>query len=192
MTTFPHTLEDWKRREVIRTIPALDNTPFAALRIAKEFDLTWLLPSIFYCISSHPIEKTLDGFKWAGEDLELSWVDKRAALMGRAKILLSQSRNAVLLTKVSGIPIEGCTSTHCSSARASHAEMLGGWAMAGLLDYFEDNSETYAVDFCETCRPLCKDQCDAASQIMWDELPGMFELPGWNELERHMVLAFSD
>lgn len=189
MSTFPQDIDDWKKRDFNRTIPPVDNTPFAALRIAREFDLTWLLPAIYYCISSHPLEKTLDGVQWEGEDLELRWVDKRTSLVGRAKILLLQSRNALMLTKFAGIPIDGCTGVNCSSARARYAEVLGGWAMAGLLDYYEDNSDAYSADFCPTCRTVFKGQCDAASQVLWNELPDMFELPGWTELERHRVLT---
>ncbi|KAF8805893.1 hypothetical protein BYT27DRAFT_7234211 [Phlegmacium glaucopus] len=188
-STFPQSLEDWKKRDFNRTIPPLDNTPFAALRIAREFDLTWLLPSIYYCISSHPLDKTLDGVKWEGEDLQLSWIDKRTSLIGRANILQLQSRNALMLTKLASVPVGGCTSTNCPSTRARYAEMLAGWAMAGLLDYFEDNNQGYSVDFCSTCRVSFKEQCEAASQDLWNELPDMFELPGWTELKRHMVLA---
>jgi hypothetical protein len=189
VSTFPQTFKDWKARDVVRTIPGLENTPFAALSIAREFDLTWLLPSILYCISSHPLEKTLDGVQWENKSLELNWVDKRTALIGRSKILLSQSQAAVMLTKVAGLPVEGCTGSNCSSTRSRYAEILSGWAMAGLLDYFEDNDEMYDLDFCLTCRRLFRDHCEAASRNLWEDLPSMFELPEWNELERHKILA---
>ena len=189
VSTFPHSLKDWKIRDSVRTIPGLENTPFAALLIAREFDLTWLLPSLLYCISSHPLEKTLDGVEWDNKRLELSWADKRTALIGRSKILVSQSEAAVMLTKIAGIPVSGCTGTNCSSTRSRYAETLCGWAMAGLLDYFEDNSESPELDFCLTCRSLFKEQCEIASRNLWEHLPGMFELPEWNELVREKVLA---
>ena len=109
--------------------------------------------------------------------------------MGRSKILLFQSRNAVILAKVAGDPIEGCSGMNCSSTRARYAEILGAWSMAGLLDYFEDNSELYSAEFCPTCRALFKDHCEAASQALWNDLPNLFELPGWTELERLRVLT---
>lgn len=62
--------------------------------------------------------------------------------------------------------------------------MLGCWAMAGLLDYFEDHSEAFEAEFCSTCRAVFKECCGAASQALWEELPAMFELPGWAELEK--------
>ena len=188
-STFPHTFNNWKSRDSLRTIPPIDNTPFAAFRIATEFQFTWLLPSILYCMSSHPIEKTLDGVQWQDDHLELSWVDKRMALIGRAKILASQSRKAVTMAKVAGIPAEGCRDINCSLMRARCADTVGLWEIAGILDYFEDNSEAYSANFCSKCLMSFKEQCEDVGRSFWEELPGMFELPGWTELERHKVLS---
>ena len=89
--------------------------------------------------------------------------------------------------KLAGIPIKGCTGVSCSSTRARCADILGGWAMAGLLDYFEDNSDMYFAELCAACRTLFKEHCGSASQVLWNELPDMFELPEWRELERLKV-----
>ncbi|KAF8148678.1 hypothetical protein B0H34DRAFT_668422 [Crassisporium funariophilum] len=191
-TTFPLTLRDWKVRDQNRTIPSIENTPFAALRIASEFDLIWLLPSILYCISSHPLEKTLDGAKWEDETINLGWADKRMCLVGRSKLLLAQSRNAMAMTKTADLDVEGCTgSSHtCASTRARCADILIGWGVAGFLDYFEDNTEVYSTTFCLMCRNVFKDQCASASQSMWHDLPGMFDLPTWEDLEKLKMRAF--
>ncbi|TFK32848.1 hypothetical protein BDQ12DRAFT_472799 [Crucibulum laeve] len=63
-STFPTSLSSWRQRESQRTIPGVDNTPFKALQVAREFGLDWMVPSLMYCIASHPIGKTLDGVRW--------------------------------------------------------------------------------------------------------------------------------
>ena len=181
-STFPLTLDGWKQRDTLRTIPAIDNTPFAAFRIAREFNLTWLLPSILYCISSHPFEKTLDSAPWAGEDISFCWEEKRVAIVGRQRLLKMQQQTALALAKFSCAQPEDCTGTACSATRLRCAEILSGWDMAGFLDYFEDHDET-CEDFCQPCCKAFKELCASESESMWTSLPSMFGLPEWQELE---------
>ena len=90
-TTFPTTLSAWRVRDENRTIPPVENTPFAALLLARQFDLPWLIPSILYCISTHAFEKTLDYALWHEEQISMAWEDKRMSILGRQKILLRQT-----------------------------------------------------------------------------------------------------
>ncbi|KAF9482969.1 hypothetical protein BDN70DRAFT_828351 [Pholiota conissans] len=187
-STFPMTLDGWRDRDTFRTIPPVDNTPFAAFRIAREFDLTWLLPAILYCVSSHPFEKTLDSAPWGNEELAFGWEDKRMAIIGRQKLLLMQHRSAVSMAKLAGTKIEDCTGATCSSTKQRCADILGGWDMAGFLDYFEDHADIYE-DFCPACNAAFKELCAADSDEMWTKLPELFGLPNWETLERSRVTA---
>lgn len=188
-STFPMTLEGWRQRDALRTIPPVDNTPFAAFRIAREFDLTWLLPAILYCVSSHPFEKTLDSAPWGEEELAFGWEDKRMAIVGRQKLLSMQHRNAVNMAKLAGTTLEGCTGSSCSSTRQRCADILSGWDMAGFLDYFADHSDIYDTDFCSACNAAFKELCVADSELMWNKLPELFGLPSWDTLERMRVIT---
>ncbi|PPQ95021.1 hypothetical protein CVT25_000484 [Psilocybe cyanescens] len=183
LSTFPTTLKDWKQRDTQRTIPPVDNTPFAAFRLARQFDLAWLLPSILYCISSHPFEKTLDRSTWGTEEITLSWPDKRMCILGRQKIVMKQTQNALKMMKLASTNVDGCTSEMCASTRQRCAHVLGDWDMAGMLDYFEDNADMYFSGFCTQCRVAFKDLCASECQDMWNELPSMFDLPSWDVLE---------
>ncbi|KAF8956201.1 hypothetical protein BDZ97DRAFT_197503 [Flammula alnicola] len=183
-STFPMTLDAWKERDTHRTIPPVDNTPFAAFRIAREFDLVWLLPAILYCVSSHPFEKTLDYALWEDEQIAFGWADKRMAIIGRQKLLMTQCRNALNLTKLAGMKPEGCTGESCQVTRQRCADILSGWDMAGFLDYFEDHSDVYESGFCSICNTAFKEMCGADSETMWSELPEMFGIPEWGVLEQ--------
>lgn len=190
LSTFPMSLSAWKNREQTRTIPPVDNTPFAAFRIAKSFDLDWLLPAILYCISSHPFEKTLDFTTFQDAKVALTWADKRMCIVGRGKLLMLQSQNALAMTKNADSPVPDCTGSSCASTRLRCADILSGWDMAGFLDYFEDNANVYSHEFCSVCRTSFREMCATASQQMWTELPAMFGLPRWDELEKSRAFSF--
>jgi len=188
-STFPTTLSGWKCRDQTRTIPPIDNTPFASFRIARNLELDWLLPSILYCISSHPIEKILDHAVFADEEISFKWLDKRMCIMGRQKLLMTQAQNAVQMTRTANNHVEGCTGSTCSTTRSRCAETLCSWDMAGFLDYLEDNVNFYSQDFCPACQAAFKDSYTLATQQMWDDLPSMFSLPSWRDLEKIRVAA---
>lgn len=186
-STFPMTLTAWRTREKTRTIPPVDNTPFAAFRTAKEFDLDWILPSILYCISSHPIEKTLDHAMFGAEKITLKWADKRLCVIGRQKLLLNQSQSALQMARTAHNGVDGCTGEICAATRLHCADVLSSWDMAGFLDYFEDNACNYYDEFCPACRTAFICSCGSATQQMWDDLPTMFDLPSWEDLEKTRV-----
>jgi len=188
LSTYPTTLADWKERDTKRTVPAIDNTPFAVLLLAREFDLPWLLPSVMYCICSHPIEKTLDGVSWHGSHLDLPWNDKRLCLIGRSNLLKQQNKDAVDMTKVPGDDVE-CQGLSCFATRLKCAEILCDWGVAGILDFAEDNVTLFNSGLCKPCQSTFTGQCALASENMWQAMPGMFELPDWDELERQRLLA---
>ncbi|KAF5313596.1 hypothetical protein D9611_010135 [Ephemerocybe angulata] len=120
LTTYPTTLAGWKARDTARTIPSVENTPFVVLNLAREFDMPWLVPSVAYCISSHDINKTLDGAPWAGKTqaqgygggvdmdvdvdgregvVKLGWADIKMCIKGRNNILVRQNAMALSFAK---------------------------------------------------------------------------------------------
>lgn len=183
-STFPTTLDGWKTREKNRTIPPLDNTPFAAFLLARNLELDWLLPAILYCISSHPIEKVLDSTVFGDEEISFKWADKRMCIMGRQTLLMTQAENAVQMTRNACNQVEGCTGATCSTTRTRCAQNLCSWNMAGFLDYLEDNVNYHSQEFCPACQTAFKDAYTQATLQMWHDLPSMFSLPSWQDLEK--------
>ncbi|KAH6907966.1 hypothetical protein BKA70DRAFT_347951 [Coprinopsis sp. MPI-PUGE-AT-0042] len=216
-STYPTTLEAWHARDTTRTIPSVENTPFAALQIASEFGLDWLVPSVVYCISSHDITKTLDSAIWVrpgrrskkrqvkledgsdGEEeekeddnkLELGWPEKRICLAARNKLLLIQNAHALSIVRhhrpAPTADSPKCTGEEdkCHRTRLRIADILTRWGTAGFLDFFDEQYEAFAGDFCEVCRKDFKSTHAEAVQELWDILPKVcgFE-GGWRELER--------
>lgn len=97
-SAYPTTFPGWQLRERIRTIPPLQNTPFAILAFsATHVPIPWVLPAIYYCLCTHPLNKTLDGVTWEGRDVQLGWEEIARCASGRAKLLCLQMRNVVRL-----------------------------------------------------------------------------------------------
>ncbi|KAF9042439.1 hypothetical protein BJ165DRAFT_1312882, partial [Panaeolus papilionaceus] len=86
-STFPTSLPAWKNRTETRTLDAIDNTPFAALQLAREMSVDWVIPAILYCVSSHPLDKVLDGTTFEGEEVDLAWGDKKMCVVRRRELL---------------------------------------------------------------------------------------------------------
>jgi len=189
-TTFPTTLSAWKVRDETRTIPPVENTPFAALLLARQFDLPWLIPSILYCISTHAFEKTLDHALWGEEQIFMDWVDKRMSILGRQKILLRQAGITMAMARLGGVELPGCTgeANTCQSTRLSCANILGRWDVAGFLDYPEEHRKIFTT-FCSTCLAQFEELCDANCEMLWNDLPEIFGLPDWEVLEKERVRA---
>ncbi|KAF6750096.1 hypothetical protein DFP72DRAFT_991720 [Ephemerocybe angulata] len=204
LTTYPTTLAGWKARDAARTIPSVENTPFVVLNLAREFDMPWLVPSVAYCISSHDINKTLDGAPWAGKTqaqgegvVKLGWADIKMCIKGRNNILVRQNAMALSFAKGSrrapnrAAAVSPAPSTptcpapdQCAFMRFRCAEILSRWGTAGFLDFFDEQQEAFAPGFCEGCLEAFRGTCERASEEMWEALPGMFGLEEWEELER--------
>ncbi|RXW19836.1 hypothetical protein EST38_g6018 [Candolleomyces aberdarensis] len=144
VSTYPTTLTAWKNRDTTRTIPSVENTPFLVLNLAREFDMPWLIPSVAYCISSHDINKTLEGAEWALSDdtqatlagkctlnergiktVKLGWEDQKMCIKGRNNILLRQNGQALKIAKGIRGPVQPTTTTP-GTPNAGGALAVGG------------------------------------------------------------------
>jgi hypothetical protein len=177
-------------RDENRTIPPVENTPFAALLLARQFDLPWLIPSILYCVSTHAFEKTLDHALWGEEKISMDWEDKRVSILGRQKILHRQTGITVAMAGLGGVELPECTGegNTCQSTRLSCASILSRWDVAGFLDYPDEHRKVFA-NFCATCQTQFEELCDSNCEMLWNDLPEIFGLPDWEILETERVQA---
>lgn len=51
----------------------------------------------------------------------------------------------------------------------------------------DDDSEVFKI-LCRGCFELLKGQYDSFRDSLWDDLPGVFGLPAWKELSKHVIL----
>lgn len=187
--TFPTTLDAWHQRDKTRTIPPVNNTPFAALQLAREFDLGWIIPSIMYCISSHPLIKSIEGTDFCGEKLHMSFEDQRCALLGREKLLMLQNRYSLSLSMNMSddhFETEETCEGHgkCMMTRQKIPDIITGWTVACYLDFYREHQGLIDNGFCKTCRPAFLRRQQQFGEEMWSALPFIFRLDAWTDLDR--------
>jgi len=181
-TAYPTSLPSWAKRESIRTIPPLDNTPFAILLLSVEIKIIpWILPSIYYCLSTHPLSDTLNPVQWEGNLIQLGWEQIKTFAIGRSKLMHQQMRYAVeyLMEGEDNLACED--KGECQSIRRKVVDEIVGWGWMG--DWVEE-IPTYFQGLCNPCTKGFHEFYDRSTKEWWSNLPGFFGLPEWDELER--------
>lgn len=132
-TTYPSTLEAWKHRDTCRSIPPIDNTPFAVLPLVREFDLVWALPAVLYCLCSYTVSQIHDGVEWRDKHVTLNPEDRRRVLVGRAELVHLQNKLTTRFLRQP--PHEDCTSPiDCTEQRRKWLNEVAAWDVADPLD----------------------------------------------------------
>ncbi|KAJ7500465.1 hypothetical protein B0H11DRAFT_1714417 [Mycena galericulata] len=165
-----------------------------AVEVFREVDALWLLPYAFYNLSwafnrSKVDTDVFHGGDYIGIPIGLSMRDQESFLQGHA----IQSHYAIKILSFLTDPfdIEGCTSpAECAIARFRAAgniqdryldDTLNAWSEVGHWDMLES--------VCPICLAALKTTHEAARQAFWDELPGIYGLPSWEELEKMKIAA---
>lgn len=144
-----------------------------------------------YCISSHPLIKSIEGAEWAGKKLRLSPDDQRIALLGREKLLMLQNRYSVGLSQPPSEGMEGkCVGEgKCASTRQKIPEIITGWTVACYLDFYREHEHLIDHGFCKNCHPVFVRRHQDLSEEMWSALPFIFGLEDWPNLEKYKEKA---
>ncbi|KAE9394434.1 hypothetical protein BT96DRAFT_923558 [Gymnopus androsaceus JB14] len=181
-TTYPSTLTAWKRRDIHRSIPPLDNTPFAVLPLVREFDITWALPAVLYCLCSYTVPQIYDGVDWRERHITINPEDRRRVLVGRAELVYLQTKLSARFLRHS--PHSDCTSpSECIEQRRKWLNEASGWDVADPLDYLDVNWDSLEADLCLACFTQSRSDTEETQREIWDKLPLIFGLPSWTELK---------
>ncbi|KAJ7221387.1 hypothetical protein GGX14DRAFT_669561 [Mycena pura] len=156
-----------------------------AIQLAREVEALWVLPGAFYCLSENYKElreKIFHEVVYDGITANLSVQDQQDFLRGSDAQIASTFE---VMRSLGGPPsiIEGCTSTQdCIVER-----------LRVLQEAISDHSRSPLVvglsghlmkKLCPHCLAVLKQKHEEARQAFWDELPQMYGLPPWNELEQ--------
>ncbi|KAF8649920.1 hypothetical protein AX16_005477 [Volvariella volvacea WC 439] len=192
-TSYPTTLENWTTRDRRRTIPAIDDMPFAILNLARELNLSWVLPAVHYCIATHPLEKIFEGVTFREQKIELHLDDIRASSIGRARLLQLQIRYALQVMN-EGLDNAECEEEdHCASVRTEGLQSISTWETMGYLDLRADNTDVFK-GMCEPCSSWYRKYYEGTRKELWGYLPEMFGLGSWEDLKREQqgILSLPD
>jgi hypothetical protein len=182
LSVYPATLDGWDKRNS-DLIPAFEGRPFAVVRLAREIDIPILLPAAMYGCVISPIEKILDGATLLdGSSLELDWRDKRSCIIARTRL-----SNALLTRTFKFLcypPSDCSTLERCAIGRLKHLRRLqiACFDMPGPHPLTQRFLKRFEKDVCDCCYTVSHASFVAARPALWDDLPGIFGLPSWQEL----------
>ncbi|KAF7314955.1 BTB domain-containing protein [Mycena indigotica] len=186
-------------------IPYSDNERDASwvvcsFSLARELDVLWVLPRIFYVLSSPQLRvfpNLFHGVDYEGLHCSLNFDDQCRLLEGR-------EANFEQMPKVLGfLHSKGCdlaeSSGHDSELRRTLVQevmlnasnyprnLLNVWAHEDWC-MFTDPSEPW----CQECVTKFESQHVLAREAFWNQLPEMFGLPKWKELEAMRIAAIGN
>ncbi|KAJ6529611.1 hypothetical protein B0H19DRAFT_968185 [Mycena capillaripes] len=162
---------------------------FDAINLARATNLLSILPVALYrACSAHGAQETvvqhlLNGLpRGSGDIVSLSDTDKTLCVMATFKLIKNQW--CALYSAVG--PKANCTVTDVTCGKASEAARDAmGFPVPSVLTF---GRPVFGSRFlCPSCLPICNSECVAARGALWDELPPLFGLPSWDEIERDMA-----
>ncbi|KAJ7031839.1 hypothetical protein C8F04DRAFT_1109261 [Mycena alexandri] len=163
---------------------------FATIRTATEVGALWLLPMAYYDLCRQTMEQLISNASW--KDLEEKV--QRACLIGHSaqRHHLHKIIGFLSIVKNSGGTCKDWTK--CNALRLRWGLRPELWTHNGnpLGVWVEGTWRAFAgIGLCDSCVVESKALHAAAIQEFWDQLPQMFGLPGWEELEEMKRAALS-
>ena len=150
-----------------------------AIRLAQETNVLEVLPYAYYCVARFPQKRLLKD-----RTGDISWKDKTVCLVGRERLHWAQtalSHSFLIVFQRS----PSCVSQLCGHARGPHAEWHhlenANVRSPHPLRTFE---RWEYMNVCKECVTFCKARHDEGRREVWQCLPGLFEMPSWEELRR--------
>ncbi|KAJ7020165.1 hypothetical protein C8F04DRAFT_1128121 [Mycena alexandri] len=154
------------------------------IRCASEVGASWVLPTAFYFLCYSDMRDILNAREWGN----LSAVDRETTIVSYTKQRLACPPVLPFLR----IPFtEGCTSLdRCTAYKAAYLLDVNSWNISDPLGSYKDWAP-FEGKVCSYCLARSEEYHRAARKKLWDELPGIYGLPGWDVLERLKAEALS-
>ncbi|KAJ7078235.1 hypothetical protein C8R43DRAFT_1053405 [Mycena crocata] len=193
---YPTTLTEYDRMadDSCPWFPNASSQYFTVIMLARQVSALWLLPSAFYrtCNKIHT-EAIIGGGRFSS----LSTPDKIACVMG-VRVLETTCASQALSFLSDPLQIPGCALAGCTKSRLQCRFDAEDWRAvspreATGLPYLPlelwGTEDWDRLQVCDHCLTLMKTSQLEARQSIWEQLPAIFGLPSWTELEKLKVEA---
>ncbi|KAJ7169110.1 hypothetical protein C8R43DRAFT_945073 [Mycena crocata] len=154
---------------------------FDMLTLARENQILSVLPCAYYRAMIHDQALWFDGIpRNDGTVATLAQIDQRLLVIGREKVLNAQVQDGRKLTFGwfhSWEYDRDCNnSTECVKFRAKSLRKY-----MQKKTFFALQSVWKGTSLCGACRNHMQEAMAAGREKIWEELPGLFDLPPWDE-----------
>ncbi|KAK7049036.1 hypothetical protein R3P38DRAFT_3345930 [Favolaschia claudopus] len=181
---FPSTFEDFETEPGYRTIEHQSGIEFDIIELAREYNIMTILPAVFYCIvrPQFVLPKLCQGEERPnGTIAQLSRQELTRCVVAREKLLGEQFRQGRTFGWVRKWPYPNCSAgSTCHKYRSLLQSSFMDLAYIGAFAQPRDIAE---FEFCTTCLGHIEESMAAGRKMMWEMLPGFFDLAGWDELK---------
>ncbi|KAF8144973.1 hypothetical protein K438DRAFT_1847896 [Mycena galopus ATCC 62051] len=162
--------------------------PLQVIRTATEVGARWLLPATYYHLSTYSSEELLPFLEGSfGPDVV-------KALAAHTHLVRAAVTTHDFLTNYSScLAPNACDLARSITLRA----FLTGLSSPALQPFPRDLIGDVMVELeengmCSECRESAKTRMHEAASAFWDEIPGIFGLPPWNELHAMKRVAMGE
>ncbi|KAK7064947.1 BTB domain-containing protein [Favolaschia claudopus] len=190
---YPTTLGEYDRLIASQIKPIWTRSPEEVdsfVLLARELSFDWILPVAFYQICEIVPESHMLSGPYELKD--------KVRLVTACRILEGSATSNFLQFLWPGEGnVSGCSSpARCREAKF-HARQLAEEYRERIPNAFPalplriwEVRDWVHVAVCQTCLAFMKREHQLAKQNFWDNLPAMFDLPEWSELEKIKIEAF--
>ena len=180
-TVICNTLQDHEARENKRTIPRTEFLAFLIADLVHEMDLPWLLPTVLYFCTPF-LEHIITGYIYKGERRSMN-SSQQVACIKALKPLIRWHRKDIL-SFLYWTDVDGCkSSAQCNEGRLKLLKRYSPSTLPNHFRSFSDEFEQVARKaFCTMCFFKSRNAHRAAREALWEDLPGLFDLPPWEAL----------
>ncbi|KAJ7142086.1 hypothetical protein C8R43DRAFT_1016273 [Mycena crocata] len=171
------------------------------MQLCRELDCPWILPFAFYYFAIHFLdvsEVIFEEILYRGNPTGLSERDQHLFLVGHHR-QSHKTVSRILQFFLDPLAVDGCTSpAQCISGRIdayTSALKVMETDPNSPLDFWNQYdwiSLESAHTICPACLESLKISHQGARQKLWDEIPGIYGLPSWSELEGLRDAAIGD
>ncbi|KAF8216763.1 hypothetical protein K438DRAFT_1658225 [Mycena galopus ATCC 62051] len=190
MAECPTTLDEFDRLPslAMKTMVACPTAYFDLVAIASENNILSALPCAYYClVEMFSMNQLFDGIvKEDGKLASLSPVDLRRCLVAHEKLLIKQFQPGYIFAWARKREFGDCTDpAGCLMRRMGEIVVEGclDRARIAILEPPAGHSNFKGQNFCDACIQDVAESMAAGRKKIWEELPGIFDLPPWNELK---------
>lgn len=154
--------------------------------LARNNRVDSILPYLLYqCCKRYSVSEILQGLvRKDGSPILLSAEDQLACLTGHRRICGFQAETTFGWAYAEDFASAICGSSKCHHTRQRFlfaADLTPVPKIQGLVCW---EGSSYATGLCEACAMKAKERHKTGRKAFWDEIPGYFCLPSWNELQK--------
>ncbi|KZP23541.1 hypothetical protein FIBSPDRAFT_458323 [Athelia psychrophila] len=152
--------------------------------MAREHDVLSILPiALYWCCTGRSVAELEEGQRRTdGTISALSPVNERACFRALFALwtLKEQNTYSWVISPKSAYP--ACRNTECSIARDNLLRTI--LFPAAVYGCFTAWNDRWGTGQCNSCIDVARQRHEEGRQKAWDALPGVFGLPGWEELTK--------